>query len=332
MADTAPATAPVTAPSGDTEQGAPSNAPVKAKSNGVVENIVDEATGESTPKEAKPPPKKYNLKYKNRDAEFTEEQLIQMAGRSHGAQQAFEEAKKLREEAEAIKQQYSALKDPKTRKKAIQELLGQDFDMVAEESMYERMQKEKQEEGLSEREKYYRREMELRDQEINGFRQKQQEQEQARQQSIEEATYNGIAGQIEAAALETMKTLNVPHGLKPMVAQRMVKYIEAALENGMPLDPAGLSHYAMQEIREEHQMMTDPMDGEALVKHLGESAVKKIREYDLARYEAKRSGKAQGGFPQASSKQAPPTNGAQDPRSQRVGRWAELEAMGIKRP
>lgn len=319
MPETANATAPSTAPVGDAAQGAQST---NTASNSPTDKVVGEALGTEAPK------KKYKLKYRDVEEEFDEDKVVSLASQARGSQKAFQEAKKLRDEAEAIKAKYDAFKDPKRRKEAIRELLGEDFDAVAEESLIERMEKEKAEEGMSERDKYWKREIERRDAELNEHRAAREKQEQARQQSIEEATYQGIAGQIDLAALETMKELNVPQALKPVVAQRMVKYIEAMLENKMPLDPQAIRHFTMEEIREEHRMLTDPMEGEALIKHLGPSVVKKIRDYDLAQYEARRNGKT----PQAqpSKTQARPTNG--EPVDNRKGIWAELEKQGIRRP
>lgn len=312
------------ADTGATEQHSSSSTGVPAQgSSSATDDIVNEAIGTETkaPKAGettstqKP---KFKLKAKNREIEVDDEQLRHYAQKAFGAESTYEEGKKAKEEAAQIRAQLDALKDPKTRKSALKQLMGDDFRAVAEETLYEDMVREQQESQLSEREKQFYRQLQQQQATLDEFKGKEEKQNQARQEARERAVYQGISQQIETTAMEAMNSLKLPPNLRPQMANRMVKYIEAAVDQGVALEPQAIATFAVNDMKEEYGFITSSMDGEALVNWLGADVANRIRKYDLQQYEARRNGKTNS-FPQpAASKPASPSQPKDDPRK---GRW-----------
>lgn len=279
-------------------------------------------TGEAEAPEKKEPPappkKKHLLKAKGKQLELDDEQVLHYAQKAFGSEQMYEEAKRMREEAQTQAKKLEALKDPKTRKQALRELMGEDFDAIAEETTYERYNREQQLSQLTERERIFYQKLEEKDALLQQMQAKEQAQTRAREEARSRATYDGIAQQIEGSAMEAINGLKLPPHLRPQMAQRILPYIEAAIDTGTPIEPQALATFAMNDMREEYAFLTNNLEGEALVNWLGPQVAKKIRLWDLAQLRGKKN-----------APQEQPTRQVQQEKRSPSGRpaWDEIEEL-----
>lgn len=65
--------------------------------------------------------------------------------------------------------------------------------------------------------------------------------------------------------------------------REMATYMRAAKENGIDVTPEELAEHVENKRYKEYGALVETLDGEALVKFLGEGLVNKIRKYDLSR-------------------------------------------------
>ncbi len=127
--------------------------------------------GATTPSE----PKKYKLKIRNEEREVDEDMVVKYAQQAFGAERTFEEAKKLREEAGEIKKLQDLLQsddaDVEDQLAAYEKLLGPKAARLAEERVWRELQRQKEEEQLSPREKQYRQALERQHQQLSQLQQ-----------------------------------------------------------------------------------------------------------------------------------------------------------------
>lgn len=307
--------------------------------------LIDQVkTGEAEKKEppAPPPAPRKKFKVKNREVELTEEEQYQHAQRSLGGDLRWEEANEIKRKAQEVLDREQRARDPKTRMQALRELVGEDFNAVAEETTYEKFNREQQLAQMTDRERAFHRQLEEKDRMLQEFHAKEQQQTKARQEARERAVYEGIASQINSTAQEAINGMKLDPKFRPQMADRVLNRVQTMVENGIQLTPQALSSFAMEDIRGEHAALRDNMEPQALAdwmkpdidrlgeamsdeqayNWMGEKFANKVMRFCIKRHR-------EGGRPQQQVQQqaATPTNGHTNgaPKSFRPA-WDEVNA------
>jgi len=198
--------------------------------------------------------------------------------------QVSEEKSKLQPFAEAVKALQSG--DDAAAEQILEQMLGpQRLRSVAEARLRREFEQEKQLQGMTPRE----RELHLQLQKLQGDKagmekaQKayQEQQAQAAQQQavaqIQQHIGSNVEGALKLLGIDAKDATLVPAAIK-----HMRPTIEAMLSNNIPLDPQRLADAVRPEFEAAIQFMTKNLDGDALLKLLGEGTGKKVRNALLA--------------------------------------------------
>lgn len=183
----------------------------------------------------------------------------------------------------AIMQQLQA-GDEDAAEAALEQLLDSGkLDKVAERRLRRMYEAEKRLEGLSPREREMAQELEREKGERQRLLEERQKLEQQRQAQEEETQVAAIKQHIGGAITKTLETMQLPPKLEPLAVEFMKPIIRAALQAGMPLDPAVLAERVSPIFDELLTYKARSLDGEALLKFLGDDAGTKVRKALLAR-------------------------------------------------
>lgn len=250
------------------EVSAPVSSPVASEpvvSDAKVEG--SESQGEAEAKaEAK---RKLKVKIDGEMHEVDEDEVISDYGKGKAADKKFQEAAALRKEAvafiEALKKDpISVLTNPK---------LGVNMREVAESYLLAQLEDEMMDP----------RDKELRDLKKEKMTREQMEAEAKRQ--AEEAEIQALTDNYRAeyeksfqACLEASGLPKTPHTVK-----RLAFYMNEGMKRGMDLKPDDVVGLVKDEYIEEQKSLFSGLDGENLLKLLGDDLAKKIRKYDTSR-------------------------------------------------
>lgn len=230
--------------------------------------------------------KEWKLKAKNREVVVdSEEKLLHYANKAFGAEQAFEEAKRLRAEIEPQERMLRALNgdDIEEQERALAAIVGSPEKLEAlvmkqARAMYEKSQKLA---NMDEGQRKMLTEKEQLQQELEQYRAQQREMQQQRQQWEQQQEVEQARNTLAGIAQSVLDEVKFPEASKPLVLRGLVPYVQAALEAGIDVNPQALAAEYMSDTREQFKSLTTGMEGEALVKWLGVDIVKKLNRYAL---------------------------------------------------
>lgn len=237
---------------------------------------------------------KFKVHGRETEGEYTHEELAKLASNQKASARAWNEADKIRKDAESrLKEQEEALKDPRIFKEWLKKN-GHDFTKLAEQHILEQMEQE----ALSPEEKmkaeFATREAALKA-ERDAFLQEQDEAETT-------ALMRRIAPIIEKHLPATVKELGMPHTAP--VLEAIDKYLTEGLNRGIPVTTETIraaGEAVKEEFVENLGALTDNMDADQIYKMLGpvrgEALANKFRKRD-ANLMAKRRAE-NGGLPVA---------------------------------
>jgi len=199
------------------------------------------------------------------------EELTRIAQKGFGAEKKFQEAAKLRQQAEGL---IETLKDNPIelmRHPALREK----FEAAAEELIWEKIQKEQmtQEEreladSKAELERYRRQEQER------------QKAEQVRQRQELEAKYRA---DYQKQFVEALETGGIPKS--DWSVQRMALYMKQALAQGYKnITPADVVPLVKKDWQKAQADLYGALDGDRLIETLGADVVEKIRKADVSKF------------------------------------------------
>ncbi|TXH10006.1 MAG: hypothetical protein E6R04_06535 [Spirochaetes bacterium] len=229
-----------------------------------------EAASQTAQDEAKAEAKrKLKVKIDGQVHEVDEDEVINDYGKGKAADKKFQEAAALRKEAvafiEALKKDpISVLTNPK---------LGVNMREVAETYLLAQLEDEMMDP----------RDRELRDLKKEKMTREQMEAETKRQ--AEEAEMQALTENYRAeyerafqACLESSGLPKTPHTVK-----RLAFYMNEGMKRGLDLKPDDVVGLVKDEYIEEQKTLFSSLDGENLLKLLGDDLAKKIRKYDTSR-------------------------------------------------
>lgn len=257
----------------------------------VVESQESGAQEAQSQAEVKEAARKFKLKVDGREEELGEEEVIRYASMGKAANKRFQEAAKMRQEAEQFvsllkRDPIKALSDPK---------IGHDFRQLAEQYLSQQLEQE-----MMSPEQRKAREMEQKLREYED--RERQEVETKREQemrSLEDKYAEGFTKTITDA----LSMGGVPK--TPKTVKRMAELMHKNLQHGFELEPKHLIEMVREDYLAEIKELFGASDGDTLLGLLGDENAGKIRKADLKRlksnpnpFERKAQGPARQDAPQ----------------------------------
>lgn len=264
MSDAAPAAAEATAGDVTSEQ--------------QTQQPAQEAPQEAAPRKLPTPIK---LKFKGKEESIDDlDTLTRWAQTGRGATEVFESAKKLREEAEAKAAKLEKLKGGsfEDRLALLTETMGDEEAALQfmEEALFQKRIAPQQ---LSPEQ----RQMQEMQRKLQAYEAEKAQKAQQAQQAELEAQADAIAQQYAKTAADVMAKLGWGPELAPLVLREMLPYAEQALEAGMEPVSEDIIGMFMEDQQAKLSNMVKQLDGDRLLRFLGEDVANKIRKADLAR-------------------------------------------------
>lgn len=258
-------------------------------------------------------PMPVELKFKGKVEKVDDlDQLARWAQMGRGATEVFESAKKLREEAEAKASRLEKLRGGSfdERLSLLTEALGDEEAALQfmEEAIFQKRIAPQQLTPEQRQLQEMQRKLQQYEAEKANTTKAQQQAELERQADI-------IANQYAKTAADIMQKLGWGAELAPVVLREMLPYAEQALEAGMEPVSEDIMGMFLSDQQAKLGHLTAKLDGEALLRFLGDDLANKVRKADLARLR-------KGSAPQ----QQQQTTQRQKPRTQ-----ADKEADRLKR-
>lgn len=273
-------------------------------------------------------PQPVKLKFKGKEETVDDlDQLARWAQMGRGATEVFEQAKKLREEAEAKASRLERLRGGSLddRLALLTEALGDEEAALQfmEEALYEKRIAPQQLTPEQRKLQEYERKLQSYEQERAQQAKAQQEAELERQADV-------IAQQYAKTAADVMAKLGWGAELAPLVLREMLPYAEQALEAGMEPVSEDIIGMFMEDQRAKLGNMLGKLEGEQLLRFLGDDLANKVRKADLARL---RGGQAKAAAPKQDARQAEklpddPLEAEREQQRRRRSFWASTPYNG----
>lgn len=224
--------------------------------------------------------KLWKLKHNGKEVDFDasdEAKVKQMLEKALGAEDTFRTAAQQRQQAERF---FEMLKSPAGLKKLLTDpRIGVDVKAFAEEVVWEQIQAQKREEEFKKdpsKKKAWEDEQEL----------KRLRDDKAQADSKADADKKAEAarqfeGAYEQKILTALQGGRIPN--EPQTVDRMIYYMNAAIENHIDLEPADLVEQIEKDLQGDLGVIIKALSGDQLLQWLGEAGAKKLREADMGR-------------------------------------------------
>lgn len=278
----APAAVPATpaAPMPPTQAG---SSPVKpAQPTGQDPSNTDPKAPAEKPPSA--PPKKFKVKVNGKEREFTEDELLQRASLAEAAQERFNEAAKLRRQAEQV---IGKLRDPKQVMTVLQDpALGLSKDAIR--AQFEEWYAKE----FIETEKLTPEQKKIREQqaELEKYKQRDKETEEQKLKAQQEAMTAQAREQVQTQIIEALETGGLPK--TNFTIRRLAYWMQRNHANGFDAPVSLVVSQVKSEMETTLRDLVQASDGEVLVKLLGDGVIQKLRKYDLEQLRKLRDGGA----------------------------------------
>jgi hypothetical protein len=259
-----------------------------------------EATEAAPAQEAAPRklPQPVKLKFKGKEETVDDlDQLARWAQMGRGATEVFEQAKRMREEAEVKASRLDKLRGGSLddRLALLTEALGDEEAALQfmEEALYEKRIVPQQ---LTPEQ----RQLQEMQRKLQSYEQEKAQTVKAQQEAELDRQADAIAQQYAKTAADVMSKLGWGAELAPLVLREMLPYAEQALEAGMEPVSEDILGMFMEDQRAKLGNMVGKLDGEQLLRFLGDDLANKVRKADLARL---RAGQAKSAAPRQEAAQ-----------------------------
>ncbi len=240
-----------------------------------------EAAASEAPAAPRKLPSPVELKFKGKVEKVDDlDQLARWAQMGRGATEVFEQAKKLREEAEVKASRLDKLKGGswEDRLALLTETLGDEEAALQfmEEALYAKRVAPQQLTPEQRKLQEYERK-------LQAYEQEKAQTAKAQQEAQLEAQAEEIANQYAKTAADVMAKLGWGPELAPLVLREMMPYAEQALEAGMEPVSEDILGMFMEDQQAKLSNFARQLEGESLLRFLGDEVANKVRKADLAR-------------------------------------------------
>jgi hypothetical protein len=260
----------------------------------------------------------YEVKVNGKVHKLTREQMIQNASLGFASDQRFQEAAKLKKQADTA---IGKLRDPKQVINALQDpALGLNRDQIREAFEEWYAAEFIDAEQLSPEQKELREAKRKLQEYAN--RDKQTEEEKAKAQV--EAQTTEAREQIQGQIIEALESGKLPR--TNFTIRRLAYWMNRNHANGFNAPTEVLIGQVKNELQTNLRDLVESSDGDVLIQVLGENVIQKLRKYDLEQLRKLREGNGGGGNPPSSDD---PAEGGQRPTYAEVQkRIRELQRTG----
>lgn len=219
------------------------------------------------------PPEYFELKVNGKKVKLTRDELLQHASLGLASNERFEEAARLKKQAEAA---IGKLKDPKNVINALQDpALGLTKDQIRQtfEEWYAR--------EFIEPEQLSPEQLKLREAEekLKRYEEAERQREEEKQKAHLESLTAKAREEIQTQIIEALDTGKLPKTNFTM--KRLAYWIERNTANGFDAPTAVLVAQVKKDIESNLREMVQASDGEVLIQMMGDEIIKKVRKYDL---------------------------------------------------
>jgi hypothetical protein len=253
--------------------------------------VKQEGDGQSQKK-----PRKYQIKVDGKVSDIdldsiTDDELVKRIQMGTAAQRRMQEAAEMRKNVESLvellkKDPIAALKDPS---------LGIDVRKMVEDQIL----KEYEESQMSEPERKARqleRQLQEREAKIKEF-------EAQREREAQVALKERVFQETQQQFVEALEQEGIPKSKETIYMMAEIALVN--LDHGIELTPAQMASEVRNRIIGNHQHITKLLDGEALMKHLGDDVITKVLKYAVEKVKAQQNQQAGAAF---SGKPVAPTS------------------------
>lgn len=216
------------------------------------------------------------------------EVLLKSQQSTRGWQMKAEELSRMQEEVQAHKaliEKAKTSKDINERIRASRELLGDSFDEIAENELWNKYQKEKQLAEIPENERRYMSEMEKMQAKLQQYEAEkaaqQKQVEEYKQRQLEEH-YRTQIDKISVDALSKILDQESAPRVAPMLLPTMAKAMQRQLELGIDVDPSDLANIAYESWNGTATEFVKKLSPEGIYKFLGPELVKALNRYQVS--------------------------------------------------
>lgn len=303
---------------------APTDAGEATDAAEATEAAVEQPAQEAAPRKLPTP---VRLKFKGKEEVVDDlDKLAEWAQRGRGATEVYEQAKRLREEAEAKASRLEKLRGGSLddRLALLTEALGDEEAALQfmEEALWEKRIAPQQ---LTPEQ----RQMQEMQRKLQSYEQERAQQAKAAQEAEIDRQADIIAQQYAKTAADVMQKLGWGPELAPLVLREMLPYAEQALEAGMEPVSEDIIGMFMDDQRGKLTNMVSKLEGEQLLRFLGDDLANKVRKADLARL---RSGQAKQPAPKQETRQEKlpddPLEAEREAQKRRRNFWASTPYNG----
>jgi hypothetical protein len=261
------------------------------------------------PEAPKPEPRKHKLKIDGELRELEEEELYRMASLGGAAYKRMEEAAQIKKGTAALVAAFT--KDPVGTLLRIAEVQKIPIDQVKGQ-MAELLQKDYEASQLDPKEKEAA-ELKAR---VEAYERQEKEAKARAQTEAEKAATDEALQHLDVEITEALKDSGLPK--TPKVVARMAELLERDLRLGLNRPAKELVRYLQDEVTGSQKQLVSALEGEQLVKFLGEDVIKKVRAFDAA--QAKQHPAAAKPVPRSGSGPVP-RNGAPAKKPMNESEW-----------
>lgn len=229
-------------------------------------------------------PKQYKLKVNGKERTFSEEELISRAQLAEAAQERFNEAARLRKQAEGV---VGRLRDPKQVMGALMDpSLGLSKEQIREtfEEWYSKEFIEP--EQLSPAEKKLRE----AEEKLKKYQEQEQELQTQKEREAQEAMTAQAREQVQGQIIEALESGKLPK--TNFTIRRLAYWMQRNHANGFDAPTDVLIAQVKNEAQTNLRDLVEASDGDVLIQLLGDDVINKIRKFDLDQLRRLRGGGA----------------------------------------
>lgn len=260
-----------------------------------------EGSEQDTPEVEDSAPKTYKVKVDGEEVEVTEDELLRGYQMRKASDKRFAEANQARKQAE----EFVRLLKTDPTKVLSHPSIGHDVKKLAEDYLLQEMEKEMMTPEQKQLQEYQQKLAAYEAQEKKAREQYENQQKEAIRQRYQEDYNKQIVDALESSGLPKTE-----HTVK-----RMIHYMANALEKGYELTANDVVGLVRNDYIEDTKSLYSGLDGDALIKILGDGVAKKLRKHELNQF------KKQGKQPPVQNQSSSPRSTGKEPQKLSKDDW-----------
>ena len=216
--------------------------------------------------------------------------LLRLASKGKPIEDSFSQLEQQRAQLQPIAQLIQQLKsdDPEVREQVISKLIGRDqYLALAEASLRRKFAEEQEDAKLSPQEKSMKAQLRGQQEKLAEFERMKEQQRQAQEQAKHEQMTNQYRAHISQNVGKALELMDLPVELNGIAVDFMKPIMRQMLSNNIPLDPQYLAERVGPIFDKLLQHKTSKLEGEKLLKFLGEDVGKRYRKALLGQMQPK---------------------------------------------